>query len=569
MNPLGQTGLVNPDWQHVERWIAQDPDPSRADELRALLSSARDAGSAGDQLDSVQQLEELFDGRIQFGTAGLRAALGPGPNRMNRLVVRQTTAGVLAWQAKRLPNSNALIVIGYDARHESDVFASDVARVAAAAGAEVLLFRQPVPTPVLAHAVLEHHADVGVMITASHNPPQDNGYKLYLADGIQLVSPADREIAMAIDEIAGSEVPVAEIDSPAIQYLGPEASLVHQAAAVGALLTSERDVHSVYTAMHGVGGAPFVEAVVAAGFPRPTVVDSQFEPDPDFPTVAFPNPEEPGALDEALRLASDFDADVVVANDPDADRLALAVKDRSGVFVPLSGDQVGILLADHLFRYADLGNAQVAMSLVSSRQLRPMAESLGVRCETTLTGFKWVARPIVDYPDQDYLLGYEEALGYCVGSQVRDKDGITAGLVALEMIADVKAKGETVWDRLDDLASRHGVYETAAVSVRIPDGAAAKIVSDILASPPLVASPISAVTDLSRGENFAPTPGVVLDYQDQTRVIVRPSGTEPKIKAYLEVIEPVGTGSLENAKRAASQRLLDYSNAVKQRLDRE
>lgn len=538
------------------RWVAADPDPATSATVQNLIDLA-----GGADVDAARELSGLFDGRIAFGTAGLRAAEGPGPTLMNRLVVRQATAGLMRW----LPD-NALVVIGFDARHGSASFAAEVADVVSAAGGRAEVLPSPLPTPVLAHAVLTRGADAGVMITASHNPPQDNGYKLYLADGIQLVSPDDAAIASEIDAVAADDPAVDLAPRPErITTLGEEIAAEHIAACVSVLSCDDRDVRTVYTAMHGVGGEHLMAAFSAAGFDAPTCVAEQFAPDPDFPTADFPNPEEPGALDLALSLAADADADLVIANDPDADRLALAVKGRDGGYVALSGDQIGVLLADHLLRHnvaADhAGGRVVANSVVSSRLLSRIATANGVEAVTTLTGFKWVARPIVEQPEKHFLLGYEEAIGYCVGGVVRDKDGISAALVAAEMAADLKAQDLTVWDRLDALAVGHGLHVTAPVTVRFdgPSGNDEREVamSRFTAGPPatLAGEALTDWFDLAEGEHFPKATGLIANY-GTTRVIVRPSGTEPKLKAYIELIEDVvDLADLERARTEASARM--------------
>lgn len=555
-------------------WTESDPEPKYRAEVEGLLAA-----------DSPE-LAELFTGRLAFGTAGLRAALGPGPNRMNRRVVRETTAGLMRWLAGAdLGHRNPpLVVIGYDARHGSAEFATDVAAVVGALGGRAEMLPRPLPTPVLAAAVLHLGADAGVMITASHNPPQDNGYKLYLGDGIQLVPPADGEIAASIDDVAADPAMVEQLGDPLLAHapdpivLGEEVVQHHLDLAVSALTIDARSLGCVYTAMHGVGGEHLLRAFAQAGFPPPHVVAEQFDPDPDFPTVPFPNPEESGALDLALAKAAAVGADLVLANDPDADRLAVAVPARTsptsaGRYVALSGDQLGVLLADHLLRVRPGPNRQVAMSLVSSRLMGAMAESEGVRCTTTLTGFKWVARPIIERPDLRYLLGYEEAIGYSVGGLVRDKDGISAALVAAEMVADAKQRGETLWDRLDRLAVSHGLYRTAPLSVRLPgaDGMArrAALLAGLLADPPrqVGEATLTETIDLEVGGDLPPTEGLVLEYDDRTRVIVRPSGTEPKLKAYFEVIVPVaGVESLPAAESTATDRLAEFTAAFGARL---
>ncbi len=552
-------------------WLAIDPDPATRAELEHLVAT------------DPERVAALFDGRVAFGTAGLRAAMGPGPTRMNRVVVAQATAGVMRW----LP-AGARVVIGFDARHNSTAFAGDVAAMVAAAGGTAELLPGPLPTPVLARAVLTRQADAGVMITASHNPAADNGYKLYLADGIQLVSPADTEIAALIDEVAAEGADLlgagsspggagaASADGTGrVTTLGDEVAADHVAAAGAACLTAERQVRVLYTAMHGVAGRHLLAAFAAAGFPAPDVVPEQFEPDPDFPTVSFPNPEEAGALDLAFTRAAATGPDVILANDPDGDRLAVAVPDRAGGrWVRLSGDQVGALLADHVMANTSGPDRLVASSLVSSRLISALAEAEGVADVRTLTGFKWVARPIVERPDRRYLLGYEEALGYCVGDRVRDKDGISAALVMAELVAETRARGETLWDRLDRLAARLGVYLTGPVTLTFDgdDGLARRsaAMAAAAADPPadLAGVAVTETEDLSSGVRLPPTPGVVWHLADRSRVIVRPSGTEPKLKAYVEVVEPVsgGAAGVPAAAAAAEDRLARLQNAVHARL---
>ncbi len=551
----------------AEAWAAIDTEHGAT--ITELLSTDPDGVAA------------LFDGRIAFGTAGLRAAMGPGPQQMNRLVVRQTTAGLMDW----LP-AEPTVVIGYDARFNSERFAHDVAAVVLDRGGRALLIDRPAPTPITALAVLDREADAGIVITASHNPAADNGYKLYLSDGIQLVPPADAEIAAAIDRVAATDpLPLGSeaIGRPAGAVdIAEEAIARHREVAREPLTGGARDVTVLYTAMHGVGGQHLLDCFGEAGFPEPIVVPEQFDPDPTFPTASFPNPEEPGALDLALAQAagsagSDRPVDIVLANDPDADRLAVAVPDRDGRWSRLTGDEVGALLADHVLRSAPAsavpgsaaaGRAVVASSIVSSRFIDRLAAAAGADSIRTLTGFKWVARAIVERPDDRYLLGYEEALGYCVGSRVRDKDGVSAALVMAELMAGCKAEGIGLRDRLDQLAIDHGLYVTGQVTVRL-DALESEERDRIMASSVVLApAEIAGVEvvdreDLSQGLHLPPTAGVVLDLADGSRVIVRPSGTEPKIKAYLEVVaSEVAAGEIEAVRDATNRRLADLAAAI-------
>ncbi len=542
-------------------WLAIDPDAETA----AAISAALEA-------DDDTSLGRWFDGRIAFGTAGLRAEMAPGPTGMNRLVVRQTTAGLVAWLAER--SGRPTLVVGHDARHRSAVFAADVAEVAASHGATVLFIDRPEPTPVVAHELLRRGADAAVVITASHNPPADNGYKLYLGDGVQLSSPADAEISARIDRVVAETPEAIGAGGGSIETVGTDAAEAHRASVVAALGGGPREVTVVYSAMHGVGGAHVVEAMAAAGFAPPIVVDEQFSPDPDFPTVAFPNPEEDGAMDLALDLAERVDADVVVANDPDADRLAVAVVD-AGAWRRLSGDEVGSLLAAEMVdRHVAAGGgpAIVSSSLVSSSLIDRIAEAGGVEPIRTLTGFKWIARPIVDRSDATFLFGYEEALGYCVGDLVRDKDGISALLVVLGMVAADRAVGRSLTDRLDDLALRHGWHRTRPVTIRF-DGEMglqrrSSVLSGLVASPPteLGGLDVIEVVDLSAGGALPPTPGLVLrvgDARGSVRAVIRPSGTEPKLKAYLETVEAVADESdLDASRGRADDRLARVADAL-------
>jgi phosphomannomutase len=532
----------------AHRWLVEDPDPVTRDQLQSLLDAAEDGST-----DAMQTLRDCFAGPLEFGTAGLRGALGPGPNRMNRIVVAQAAAGLAAYL---VDHGGGAVIIGYDARHNSDVFARESAEVFAGAGLETMVLPEVLPTPVLAFAVKARGCSAGVMVTASHNPPQDNGYKVYLRDGSQIVQPVDQEISRRIAQVA--ERPYADIprsdawltldDSIRDAYVKRVASLIPADA--------PRQITTVYTAMHGVGGAVLEDVFRAAGFPTPVRVRSQFDADPDFPSVAFPNPEEPGAMDAAVATARESSADLVLANDPDADRCAVAVPFGDS-WRTLHGDEIGALLGWWLTQRPltiPMGDV-MAQSLVSGGMLQPIAESHGFRYERTLTGFKWIAR----IPGLAY--GYEEALGYCVDpTAVADKDGISAALVITFLAAHLKAEGRTLLDALDDLARRYGVYASGQISKRVADlRQIDAVMARLRSSPPesIGGLPVQRVTDLALGAWGLPgTEGVFFELADEARVIVRPSGTEPKIKAYLQAVVFVRADDVVAARDQADQILI-------------
>lgn len=529
-------------------WAAEDPDQQTRAELEQLLAAVESDPDG----DAARDLADRFDGRLEFGTAGLRGALGAGPNRMNRVVVIRAAAGLAAYLKGNGATADDRVVIGYDARHNSDVFAADTAAVMTGAGLRALLLPRPLPTPVLAYAIRELGCVAGVMVTASHNPPQDNGYKVYLGDGSQIVPPADAEISAHIDAVGAlSDVPLGDAgqtldDTVVDSYLDAMAGLVAPGG--------PRDIVTVYTPLHGVGGESVKVAMERAGFPAPHVAAAQAEPDPDFPTVAFPNPEEPGAMDLAMGLAAEVGADLVVANDPDADRCAVAVPGPHG-WRMLRGDEVGALLADFLLRSGVQG--VYACSIVSSSLLGALAEAHEQEHEETLTGFKWIGRV------PGLAFGYEEALGYCVAPDlVKDKDGVSALLRVVELAARLKAEGRTLSDRLDDIAREHGLYATDQLSVRVTDLAKiADVMAQLRTTPPesLGGLRVERVDDLAAGVGgLPPTEGLRYHLAEGARVIVRPSGTEPKIKCYLEVVVPVepgADGGVDAARIAAAGRL--------------
>ncbi|WP_165350469.1 phospho-sugar mutase [Xylanimonas protaetiae] len=540
-------------------WERDDVDDADKADLRALVDRAR--GGAPGAVAAQAELRDRFAATLQFGTAGLRGAMAAGPNRMNRAVVIGAAAGLGAYLRDALPGAHSRVVVGFDARHRSADFARDTAAVLTAQGAEVLTLPAPLPTPVLSFAVRHLGADAGVMVTASHNPAADNGYKVYLGgrvvtdagQGAQIVPPYDALIAEKI-AVAGPAAAVPRADDG---WTVLDLSIVDDYVQAALALRDDvpRTLRIVTTSLHGVGGQVLGRVLAEAGFARVTPVEEQRIPDPDFPTVVFPNPEEKGAIDMAIAVAQDAHADVVIANDPDADRCAVAVHDkRLGTYQGaetatsqgwrmLHGDEVGALLGDDIASRLTAGEAGDALpvlanSVVSSRLLAAIATRHGLAHATTLTGFKWISRT------PGLVFGYEEALGYCVDPErVRDKDGISAALVVAQLANRLKASGLTLVDKLDDLAREHGLYLTDQLSVRFEDLAGIPAaMARLRAEPPtlLAGSPVVDVLDLAQGaDGLPPTDGVRLLTQDGTRVIVRPSGTEPKVKCYLEVVRDV------------------------------
>lgn len=516
--PHPPDGLI----EAATRWIADDPDPQTRAELGALVDRSRSEPAA------AAELADRFAGTLEFGTAGLRGEVAAGPNRMNRAVVVRAAAGLAAYLLATVRSGT--VVIGFDARNKSGEFASDTAEVIRGAGLGVVLLPEPLPTPVLAFAIRQLGAVAGVMVTASHNPPRDNGYKVYLDDGSQIVPPADREIAGRIAAAPSArEVPRGqgwEVAGPELldAYVASVASLVDPA--------TPRDLRIVYTPLHGVGDATVRRVLAAAGFASPIVVRQQQAPDPDFPTVSFPNPEEPGAMDLATALATERSADIVIANDPDADRCAVAVPTVRG-WRMLRGDELGAVLAQEIT--ADQSNGVLATTIVSSSLLSRLAAARGFAYAETLTGFKWIGR----VPGLVY--GYEEALGYCVAPHlVRDKDGISALLVVAAAAARLKAEGRTLLDLLDDIYREFGVHATDQLSIRVEDVASITAAMQRLrARRPSVLGglAVEGIDDLAAGvDGLPPTEGLRYRLERDSRVVVRPSGTEPKLKCYLEVV---------------------------------
>ncbi|GAA2964325.1 phospho-sugar mutase [Actinokineospora diospyrosa] len=517
------------------RWIADDVDPAARAELQQLVARAM-----GGVAEAAEELADRMAGPLTFGTAGLRGPVRAGPNGMNRSVVVRTTAGLAAWLVAA-GHAGGVVVVGRDARHGSEEFCSDAAGVLAAAGFDVRVLPHALPTPVLAFATRSLGAVAGVQITASHNPPADNGYKLYVDGGAQIIPPADRQIEAAIAAVGPAvSVPVstAWVEVDLLQsYLDSVVVLPRGTA---------RTLRVAATALHGVGAGPLALALHGAGFTDLALVPEQSVPDPDFPTVGFPNPEEPGATDLLLARASEVDADIAIALDPDADRCAVGVRD--GAWRMLTGDETGALLGEHILSTGSTPNPLVANTIVSSSLLKSIAESHGARYAATLTGFKWLMRA-----GEGLVYAYEEALGHSVDPvNVRDKDGISAAVLLCDLAATLRASGRTLLDALDDLALAHGVFLTRQVSLRVADlPQIPALMSALRANPPasFAGIPVTA-------EDLRPEADVLRYTGDGVRVLVRPSGTEPKIKAYLETSAPAATREdLPNARTVATQRL--------------
>ena len=534
-------------------WLRQDPDAETRDELAGIITRA----AAGDTL-AAADLEDRFSTRLAFGTAGLRGALGAGSNRMNRVLIAQAAAGFAGYLLQRSGSEDArpTVVIGYDGRRNSRRFAMDSAELFAGAGLRAILLPRLLPTPVLAFAVRHLGADAGVMVTASHNPPNDNGYKVYLGGsdaGSQIVSPADAEIAAHIQRVADAGDVGLLPRSDAYEVAGEDVvdAYVAATAAVAHAPFGVQEMRWVYTAMHGVGWETFSRVVKAAGYPAPRVVDEQRDPDPTFRTVSFPNPEEPGAMDLSFARARAVDAEFIIANDPDADRLAVAIPDEGaeGGWRRLTGNEVGLLLGWRAAKAAQSApGASLACSLVSSPGLGAIAEAYGLNFHETLTGFKWISRA------PGMVFGFEEALGYLVNpGTVRDKDGISAAVALLGLAADARVRGVTIAGLLEELGSEIGHFASGQVSVRVDDlSIIANTMTSLRAQPPASfgTRAVATAEDLARGGAGVPA-GDVLRYRlaDGSRVVVRPSGTEPKLKIYIDA----KAGSASDAAAAVTE----------------
>jgi len=537
-------------------WLINDPHEETQHELRVLIERAG-------QMDptAIAELHDCFNGTLQFGTAGLRGKLGPGPNRMNLVVVARAAAGLAKYlnhQNTHQQGATLSVVIGYDARHNSELFAKVSAQILSGAGLTPLLFPHTVPTPVLAFAIRYLNADAGVMVTASHNPARDNGYKVYLGSGAQIIPPADIHIAQCIEQVT-ARGPVRDLphgETWTTLDHGTEQAYLTRTAQLVDKISSTTDLKTVYTPMHGVGGKLFLALAKEAGFPEPIKVAKQFEPDPAFPTVAFPNPEEPRAIDLSIETAIAHRADLVIANDPDADRCAVAIPTTTDKahWRMLHGDEVGALLASWVAHQSPFTSGVMAQSIVSSTILKAIAEQAGFDYQQTLTGFKWIG------PIPGLIFGYEEALGYCVDPEfVKDKDGLSAALKIMELTAHLKARGQTLQSELNRIAMQVGVYATDQVSVRVSDlSLIPEIMQRLRANPPteIAGASVTEFTDLAIGTaHLPPTDGLLFNLEGGGRVIVRPSGTEPKVKVYLQSVVDVEGNTLENARTKAANNL--------------
>ncbi|MEY3033667.1 MAG: phosphoglucomutase [Actinomycetota bacterium] len=525
-----------------------DQSPSD-DQVRAVVAAWRDAEPDDDirvEIDelssgSIDVLRERFTGGLTFGTAGLRAAIGAGPRRMNRLVVRRAAAGLV--DRLRSDGGDVVergLVVGWDARRKSREFALDTARVAAARGMKVFLMPHEVPTPVLAWNITRLGCAAGVMVTASHNPPSDNGYKVYLGTGAQIVPPVDVEIAAAIDALDPTQIPLASVDDPLIvrlddSVIGDYLQFVPSVALVPRSQLAGVDVTVAYTALHGVGGDVVRSVLESHGGLRLVVVESQQKPDGTFPGVSFPNPEEPGAMDAVIELGRRVDADVALANDPDADRLGVAIPSSDGSWRRLAGDEIGWLFADHVLAHTSGSDRLIVSTLVSSSLVGRMAREAGVHFEESYTGFKWIADVARRFPDERLVFAYEQALGYLVGGDPLDKDGIGAALVMVEIARLAESEGTTIEGRLDDIARRFGRYRTSEISIPMSPDEGARVVAAFRTSPPsdVVGRSISSIEDHPEASLVR----VHLAGPNSVRVQIRPSGTEPKVKLYGEAID--------------------------------
>ena len=556
--------------EQVESWIQMDPEEATQEELRALLASGNDT-----------ELQDRFRGRLSFGTAGLRGIMGAGPNRMNRLVIRQSACGLAQYLLRVNPASTELgVVVSYDGRLQSQKFAEDCACVLAAFGIRVHLSKGPFPTPICAYALKAFGCAAAAMVTASHNPPEYNGFKVYWGNGAQIIPPHDEGISNAINDAIGAPIPIIPLEEALakgmIDYFGPD--LFQAYLSQVSILTSHpasslrNDLILAYTPLHGVGAESVEMALKIAGFTESYTVASQRRPDGNFPTVRFPNPEEPGAMDAVLELARNQGAHLALANDPDADRLAVAVRRADSTYQMLTGNEIGVLLGFDLIKGYP-SNACVGTTIVSSRLLNTIAEAHGVECFEVLTGFKWIANGAMkrELQGKRFLMGYEEALGYTIGDLVRDKDGVSALVAFALFAARLHRQGTNILDLLEKIYRKYGYYATTQVSLKLDPSAEGPSLGDTLRQSQhteIFDRKVVRIDDLrvskrynlkdSTEETIDLPASDVLSYflDDGSRIIVRPSGTEPKVKCYYEIIETIAESeSFETGKERADQRL--------------
>ncbi len=540
----------------ANKWLLNDPDETTKAETEKLIS------------DGDIELIQRFTNSLVFGTAGIRGVRGAGPMRMNRVMVRIVATAI----AQELLSDNQgdeppLVVVGYDARHKSQIFAQDSVRVLAAYGVRSLILPRPTPTPVLAYTSLSKKAKAGIMVTASHNPAEDSGYKVYWEDGAQIANPIDTKIAQRIDfKNPPTEELLADYEDEIILKGNDELIKTYvDFASSSVSYESKREIKQVYTPLHGVGKEVFLDVFEKAGFESPILVESQAEPDPDFPTVSFPNPEEEGALDFAVELAVEKNADLVIANDPDADRMAVVVR-HGDEWCRLNGNEIGVLLAEQILSKGQGEDRLVVTTVVSSRLLSKIAEFHKVKYAETLTGFKWIVRPGIEDKSSRFVFGYEEALGFALGDSVRDKDGITSALVFAELASELKTQGKTVIDLLEELWNRHGVHKTALFTKRLDPATniSADFMSPWRSSPPEKIGEFAVIEsiDLLSPESELPaTDALVLNILNG-RIVIRPSGTEPMVKVYVEVTESVINDDIRSAERSADHKIEDLLHGV-------
>ncbi|MAU34410.1 MAG: phosphomannomutase [Actinobacteria bacterium] len=540
----------------ANKWLISDPDETTKVETEKLIS------------DKNIELIQRFSSSLVFGTAGIRGARGAGPMRMNRVMIRIVATAI----AEELLSDNQsdeapLVVVGYDARHKSQIFAQDSVRVLATHGVRSLILPGPTPTPVLAYTSLSKKAKAGIMVTASHNPAEDSGYKVYWDDGAQIANPVDTKIAQRIDfKNPPTEESLADYEDATILKGDDELIKTYVDFASSSVSSeSKREIKQIYTPLHGVGKKVFLDVFEKAGFENPTVVESQAEPDPDFPTVSFPNPEEEGALDLAVGLAIEKNADLVIANDPDADRLAIVAR-HGNKWRHLNGNEIGVLLAEHILSKEQGEDRLVVTTVVSSRLLSKIADFHKVKYAETLTGFKWIVRPGIEDKSSRFVFGYEEALGFALGDSVRDKDGITSALVFAELAAELKSEDKTVVDLLEELWNRHGVHKTALIAKRLDPETdiSADFMSPWRTSPPEKIGEFAVIgsIDMLSPESELPATDALIFNISNGRIVIRPSGTEPMVKVYVEVTESVINDDVRSAERSADHKIEDLLHGV-------